>query len=694
MRLMNNRGGIGFLCRALVFVFCFFSASVHAAVDAPLWHIADEADWGSQAAIVNGDPSEAGGRFFNVAETHARYESDPAESVEYQRYVYTINNVSGLEDSDGITVDFDPSFQTVVLHKARIIRKDEVINQLFASEIQVLHREKELESGLYNGLQTLHLRLNDQRVGDRVEYSFSIRGRNPVFADHIFGWERLQASVPVGHYYFRLRYPQHKKVITKIYAGDLQPLEESIDDYKQLTWVARNTQASRYQSDTPSSFFAETYLQYSDFSDWESVSAWADSLYRLPQHASAPVRQKAAEIVTRWPDDLNRQIDEVINFVQDDIRYTGINIGIGGYVPDLPEQIIQRRFGDCKDKAILMVALLRELGVTAYPALVHSYDGQGLSEYLPSPGGFNHMIVKLPHQGRDYWVDGTMTLQGSSLTTLAQGLYHHALVADGRAEGLQAYEGAAFELPQKEMHEEFSLRHNVETEDTLLKITTTYRGAEAEYIRASLQSSGRSSFQKNYLNYYRNRFGQVELAEPLKMVDDRRANELILVEQYHIAQVWEPEDDEGNYSLDLFADSILDLFVLPSDQRRFQPLAVRHPLYVKHRISVQLEEGWGIEPESTSLKSEFFDYHDQTLVSDDVLELSYSLQTSANVVPVNQARTYIKDVSSARDSMYYTVTFNLPVGTEKQYFLDRQLSDIGDWFRQNAVQIANGEAEQ
>lgn len=659
-----------------------------------LWQITPEPSWGSQADIITTDNDS--GRFYNVVEKHRRHEYSAADSVSYYRYVYTINNDSGLEDSAPITVEFDPTYEGVQLHQVVIHRDGRKINQLHRDNIQLLQRETQLENGLYDGNQTLHLLLSDQRVGDQVEYSYSIIGHNPVFDGHIFGWSRLQASVPVGNYYFRLTYPEDIKVTTRTYAGNITA-EKTLDNgYQQLTWQLQNTEASEYQSDVPSTHLAQTYIQYTDFSDWPSVAAWAKPLYEPDEKPSDAVTQKADEIKSRWPS-TDQQVEAAIVFVQDKIRYTGINSGIGGFKPDSPEQILHRRYGDCKDKAVLLVALLKEFGVSAYPALVHSYEGDAIPDYLPSPDAFNHMIAKLPdYKGKSYWIDGTMTLQGSKLDSLFQGNYEQALVPAQAEQGLQAYTTESLETPHKEVLEQYTLHHNSETENSTLTITSNYRSRAAESMRRTVQSKGKRKLQSNYLKYYENRFETITVDQLMEVHDDRQANALTTIERYIIDDAWEKSDDYSDekstaYVLDLHADTITSQLSLPSDQRRHQPLLQNHPVNVTHQIELTTADGWEIENENTEIGNDYFTYNSSTSVNGNTLTLNYRLMTKEDIVTVADSRRYIKDLKKTLDAPYYQVWFEFPVVSENLQNLGNQLSDIGAWFKKTADVLSSTE---
>jgi hypothetical protein len=98
-------------------------------------------------------------------------------------------------------------------------------------------------------------------------------------------------------------------------------------------------------------------------------------------------------------------IRAVHQWVAQDVRYVAIALGLGGYQPRMPEQVLSTGFGDCKDKATLFVAALRHLGVEAYPVLLSSMGRADRA--LPSIGQFNHEIAAVGAPGHYTFVDLT-----------------------------------------------------------------------------------------------------------------------------------------------------------------------------------------------------------------------------------------------------------------------------------------------
>jgi hypothetical protein len=96
-----------------------------------------------------------------------------------------VNNV-GVQNASEINISFDPAYETISFHFIRIIRNGEIINKYKEKEIKVIQREDNLESKIYDGSLTAYLSLSDIRLGDIIEYSYTIKGRNPIFNNKYF----------------------------------------------------------------------------------------------------------------------------------------------------------------------------------------------------------------------------------------------------------------------------------------------------------------------------------------------------------------------------------------------------------------------------------------------------------------------------------------------------------------------------
>ncbi len=650
-----------------------------------LWSITPEPAWGSQA---NGDPAVRkvkGGKYYHLSERQHRYGASHQDYASYLRYMYTITNASGLDDGGYLMIDFDPAYETVQLHKVLVHRDDQTIDMLDRDKIQLLQREKDLDSNLYNGLQSLHLLLDDQRVNDRIEVSYTRHGRNPVFASRVFGWNYMQSSVPVGNYYFSINYPQSKRVKTRVFAGSAEPVITHATGFTRQTWDLHNVPGQTYQSNAPYVHIAQTLVQYSEFDSWTDVSTWLQPVYKPAAENNALVVEKAEEIKSEWKTQPQR-IAAAIQFVQDKIRYTGINSGIGGWVPDQTHDILLRRFGDCKDKSVLLTALLHELGVEAHPVLVDTRDGAMISEYLPTPTTFDHMIVHIPdYQGKSYWIDPTRSLQGIGLDILAQGYYQHALIPAQPERGLVSYQRPVPAIPNKSVLEEYDLKENFEDQPSTLTITSTFRDHSAEYMRRTIEQSSTTGLEEEYLQYYQNRYDDISISKSMSINDDRNRNVLVIVESYHIQNAWSVNDDdstetEKKFEIYAYGDAVTERFSMPTDKRRHQPLYQPHPVYVEHKLRLTDAGGWDFKNQSYTVENDYFTYNNKRQVKGDSIELDYTVKTHQSIVGVKDSKQYLRDLKKLLNKSYFYASYKEPIPTG----FDKQLMSIGRWFSENA----------
>ena len=97
-----------------------------------------------------------------------------------------------------------------------------------------------------------------------------------------------------------------------------------------------------------------------------------------------------------------QKMQAIAAFVQHDIRYVAIELGIGGWQPHAAPDVFSHRYGDCKDKATLMRTMLREIGVESYHVVINTQRG-AVTRDAPAHNGFNHVIlaIKLPDEIKD-----------------------------------------------------------------------------------------------------------------------------------------------------------------------------------------------------------------------------------------------------------------------------------------------------
>lgn len=133
------------------------------------------------------------------------------------------------------------------------------------------------------------------------------------------------------------------------------------------------------------------------FLTWAEMGAWQNGLAQGRREASPQIKQKVAELTAHDTTPLSK-IMALSEFMQKEIRYVGIWLGIGGWQPHSAPQVFAHRYGDCKDKATLLSTMLKEVGIDSYYVLIDSQRGNVTPAIPAHLGLFDHMIlaIRLP----------------------------------------------------------------------------------------------------------------------------------------------------------------------------------------------------------------------------------------------------------------------------------------------------------
>src|SRR5258708_19934734 len=150
------------------------------------------------------------------------------------------------------------------------------------------------------------------------------------------------------------------------------------------------------------SFVPAGGAQGKTFVSWRDMGLWYTDWTRGRREASAEIRQKVAALTSSSRTPLEK-MQALAGFVQRDIRYVAIELGIGGYQPHPAVDVFTHRYGDCKDKVTLMASMLKEIGVESYYVVINSERGAVTSEMPAHMGGFDHAIlaIHLPAEVQD-----------------------------------------------------------------------------------------------------------------------------------------------------------------------------------------------------------------------------------------------------------------------------------------------------
>jgi hypothetical protein len=260
--------------------------------------------------------------------------------------------------------------------------------------------------GVQNGelmtdLKTKVLTIPAADPGNIIGYEIEQEVRPYVLQD-VWAFQREGTPVREAHYTLQLPAGWEYKAVWLNYAK----AEPSSAGSNQSQWVVKDVEGIRPEYDMPPregvagqmivSLFPPGGSQNKGFGDWTDMGKWEGGLTQGRRDSSQDIKQKVAELTAGKTAQLEK-MQSLAQFVQRDIRYVAIQLGIGGWQPHPAAEIFTHKYGDCKDKATIMSTMLKEMGVTSYYVSVNTERGT-VTPATPATRWFNHEIlaIRLP----------------------------------------------------------------------------------------------------------------------------------------------------------------------------------------------------------------------------------------------------------------------------------------------------------
>lgn len=437
-------------------------------------------DWVTPSELMP-VPADASGFVF-VRRNDTLVHLDQQGQAVYVAYRVKILHPTALQLGN-ISVAWDPSAGAPTVHDVRIYRDGAAIDVLANAHFEILRREDQLEAASLNGILTAVLRVPDLRVGDELEVGFTIRSRDPALGGKDSGLLVLAPSPAQGRFRLGLSWIDGREPHLRMTPDMAAVAQRSA---RAVTLNFDNPPIVSPPSEAPPRFRLQRVVEYSDFADWPAVSRLFASLFATAARldAASPVRAEARRIAAAHPAMLDRA-SAALRLVQEQVRYVYVGLGNGKLTPAAADLTWQRRYGDCKGKTALLLALLAELGIDAEPVLASNAGADdGLEARLPSPSAFDHVLVRARIGGSVYWLDGTLpAVAEPSLTPVLP--YRWVLPIQSRGSALESVPWHAPDTPDEITLNEIDARAGFDR-PARITLTTIIRGLPGLQQQAQL----------------------------------------------------------------------------------------------------------------------------------------------------------------------------------------------------------------
>ncbi len=348
------------------------------------------------------------------------------------REVFRVLSADPSEGWKTLSASFRPGLQAPPVLTAKVITTDGVVTQLDPKTIVESPVASELPD-VYSDAKELKAPLPAIGPGSLVDMTVVTRELKPVTPYGTALVWNLAVMTPLKKDRLVIDYPASLPLQTDVEQVG-QPLQRTTaGDRVQLKLERANVKAwERAEDFAPADAMDWPRVAVATGKSWNAVARGYGAAISH-KVALNPALTKTVKQLTHNVKDKKERLARLLRWEREQVRYTGLEVAEAGTIPFTPAETISRRYGDCKDMAVLLAAMLKEAGIEAKVALVYASVLPDVPEKLPGIGHFNHAIVYLPKL--NLWVDPTERFAApGQLGSVTQGRF--ALVIDDGTRGL------------------------------------------------------------------------------------------------------------------------------------------------------------------------------------------------------------------------------------------------------------------
>jgi len=317
-------------------------------------------------------------------------------TVEYtEHYLIKILNERGKEAGE-VQASYDSTYEKVEIDFARTIKPDGQVISVGDKHIRDV--SKYLNFPLYSNARVKIVSMPEVSIGSFLEYKIHGTRSKMVAEDKFRTAYSLEMENPIQHSEFTITLPEGQKLHQRNLNEEfndkkvsLAPEVKTSNGKTRYVWKFENIDQIIPEPQMPPISESTPIVVLTTFNTWNEIYTWWWALAKDKIKANQDMRDKIAELTDERMS-LKQKAKEIYNFCAKDIRYVGIEYGAAGYEPHYAEEIFSNKYGDCKDQSILLVAMLKEAGIKAYPVLIGTRGVPALQEDFPTLM-FNHCIA-------------------------------------------------------------------------------------------------------------------------------------------------------------------------------------------------------------------------------------------------------------------------------------------------------------
>ncbi len=579
----------------------------------------------------------------------------------YIESVIRIQTAQGLSAMGTIALPWNPDSTTLTVHKLDIRRGTQTIDVLADQTFTVLRRENRLEYAMLDGVLTATMQPEGLEVGDIVTLAFTLTRQDSVTGDMSENYLPAPPTDQVDQIQLRVLWdPKTKPIRYRLDQGMNPPkVGKTPAGETELVFDLKGQKAYKPPAGAPARYLRGRGVEFSQFSDWSQVSALLAPLYDKAATLKEGSRLKPEiDKIRAASSDPKVQAGMALALVQERTRYVFLGMDAGNLTPAQADITWSRRYGDCKGKTALLLAILRELGIKAEAAAVHSSLGDGLDLRLPMVGLFDHVIVRAEIGGKPYWLDGTRS-GDRRLDEVATPDFAFALPLRSKGGALEALKVEATPQPQMALVLDIDASGGLYSKAPV-KARQAFRGDLALATRGAAAAAPPEELEKAYKKYWQGLYGFVEV-EKVSSVYDEATGEYVLTMEGRASMDWNETNESSapRYLADGYQLGGKTSYKRDDEaDNKDAPFSVQHPTHAFYRETIRLPDGGkGFSTEGKDVDQVVggMSYSRKTSLKDGLFTMESRGRSLATEFPAAQAEAVQKTLAEMGEVKVYVV---------------------------------------
>lgn len=431
-----------------------------------------------------------------------KYHTSNTENSEYVCMAYTLNEPANLERASVSDIVVEEN-EVYNIHRISVLRDGVLIDKIPDTKIKVLDSENHSSGGILSSNKKINITIKDLRLYDILILEDS---RVKPFTDRDFLRKEFSKYVWVspdnywayGSYKFtfineRDQKIAYKKTFFRDEAGNvLEPEVRYLEKGEKFIFEETN-----YINPVDANREVFPFIDFATDNNWIELSNYIAPIYNEIFN-QASINDFAPNLVEKLDSikDQDEKIQFAIEYVQNNIYYVFNADEMNGHKPQEPAITYENKQGDCKAKSVLLKVILDYIGVEASIVLVNFHTDFYIKYYLPSLLTFNHAIVKINHNGEEYFVDATIRDEFGLLENRGFIYFMHYLEVKQNQE---LKERKSYRYPYFCVDEKVDF--NVKDSTGKLMLTTTYKGNRANAMRRYFKNTNKREVIDSWNNF-------------------------------------------------------------------------------------------------------------------------------------------------------------------------------------------------